>query len=75
MLILLYLWDLNHFNVGLVMMEFNGFSLSTSWPFVAIHSEKMDGQKDGLNSHFFGKQGIIILENNNTDALNFDHSM
>lgn len=33
----------------------------------------MDIQKHRLTSHFFGKQGIP--ENNNTDALNFDHSL
>lgn len=57
------------------MMEVNGFSFSVSWRLEAIHNKKMDDKKDRLNSHFFGKQGIIILENNNTDALNFDHSM
>lgn len=72
---LLYFLDLNHFNVCSIMMEVNGFSLSVSWRLVAIHSKKIDVQKDRLNSHFFGKQGIIILENNNTDAQNFDHSM
>lgn len=35
----------------------------------------MDIQKHRLTSHFFGKQGIIIPENNNTDALDFDHSL
>lgn len=75
MLTFLYFLDLNHFNVCSVMMEVNGFSLSISWRLVAIYSKKTDVQKDRLNSHFFGDQGVIILESNNTDALNFDHSM
>lgn len=70
---LLYFLDLNHFNMHLVMTEVNDFSFSVSWQFIAIHGKMMDIQKDRLNSHFFGKQGIIIPENNNRDALNFDH--
>lgn len=65
----------NHVNMHLVMMEVSDFSFSISWPFVATHGKMMDIQKDRLNSHFFGKQGIIIPVSNNTDALNFDHSL
>lgn len=56
------------------MMEVNDFSY-IFWPFIAIHGKMMDIQKDRLNSHFSGKQAMIIPENNNTDALNFDHSL
>lgn len=72
---LLYFLELNHFNVHLVMMEVNDFSFSISWRFIAIHGKMTDIQKNRSNGHFFGKQGIIIPENNNTDALNFDHSL
>lgn len=73
MLTLLYFLDFNHINMQLLIMEVNDFSFSISWWFVAIHGKMMDIPKDRLNSHFFGKQGIIILESNNRDALNFDH--
>lgn len=55
------------------MMQVDDFSFSISWQLVVIHGKMTETQKDRLNSHLFGKEGIIIPENNNTDVLNFDN--
>lgn len=65
------LLNLYHFNMCPVTMQFNGFSVSLSWSLQTSTIRQMSRDPERLNSHFFGKEGIIILQNNNTDVSKF----